>query len=151
MRVRLFPADGSAPVELTRDVVLVGRGEDCALREDHKSVSKRHCVLVRTDGLVLLRDLGSGNGTKLNGEKVLERLLQDGDEIAIGKTKLRFVDELAQYQKAREEAEKKELEQLAKALQLALADPKIAKSIEDSGMGLFSPRNARPPPPTRCC
>ena len=42
-----------APVELTRDMTLVGRGEDCDLRIDHKSVSKQHCVLVKTEGLVL--------------------------------------------------------------------------------------------------
>ena len=70
MRVRLIPADGSAAVELTKDVALVGRGDDCDLRVDHKSVSKRHCVLVVTDGLVLLRDLGSTNGTRVNGTRV---------------------------------------------------------------------------------
>jgi len=82
MRVRLIPADGSAPFELTRDVVLVGRGEDCDLRVEHKSVSKRHCVLVRTDGLVLLRDLGSTNGTRVNGTRVRRAALLPHDQIA---------------------------------------------------------------------
>lgn len=82
MRVRLIPADGSAAVELTKDVVLVGRGEDCDLRVDHKSVSKRHCVLVTTDGLVLLRDLGSTNGTRVNGTRVRRAALLPNDQIA---------------------------------------------------------------------
>lgn len=82
MRVRLIPADGSAPFELTRDVVLVGRGEGCDLRVEHKSVSKLHCVLVRTDGLVLLRDLGSTNGTRVNGTRVRRAALLPQDQIA---------------------------------------------------------------------
>jgi pSer/pThr/pTyr-binding forkhead associated (FHA) protein len=82
MRVRLIPADGSAPFDLTRDVVLVGRGEDCDLRVEHKSVSKRHCVLVVTDGLVLLRDLGSTNGTRVNGTRVRRAALLPNDLLA---------------------------------------------------------------------
>jgi pSer/pThr/pTyr-binding forkhead associated (FHA) protein len=91
MRVRLIPADGSAPVELTRDVVLVGRGEDCDLRVDHKSVSKRHCVLVRTDGLVLLRDLGSTNGTRVNGTRVRRAALLPNDLIAFANFRFTLV------------------------------------------------------------
>lgn len=82
MRARLIPADGSAVVELTKDVTLVGRGEDCDLRVDHKSVSKRHCVLVATDGLVLLRDLGSTNGTRVNGTRVRRAALLPNDQVA---------------------------------------------------------------------
>ena len=82
MRVRLIPADGSAAVDLTKDVVLVGRGDDCDLRVDHKSVSKRHCVLVITDGLVLLRDLGSTNGTRVNGTRVRRAALLPNDQVA---------------------------------------------------------------------
>ncbi len=91
MRVRLIPADGSAPVDLTRDVVLVGRGEDCDLRVDHKSVSKRHCVLVRTDGLVLLRDLGSTNGTRVNGTRVRRAALLPNDQIAFANFRFTLV------------------------------------------------------------
>lgn len=82
MRVRLIPADGSAEVELTRDMVLVGRGENCNVRVDHKSVSKLHAVLVITDGLVLLRDLGSTNGTRVNGTRVRRAALLPNDQVA---------------------------------------------------------------------
>ena len=69
-RAQLVPLDGSAPVEIDREMTLVGRKEDCDLRLDHKSVSKLHCVIVKTDGLLLLRDLGSTNGTRVNGQRV---------------------------------------------------------------------------------
>jgi pSer/pThr/pTyr-binding forkhead associated (FHA) protein len=91
MHVRLIPADGSAPFELTRDVVVVGRGDDCDLRVEHKSVSKRHCVLVRTDGLVLLRDLGSTNGTRVNGTRVRRAALLPNDQLAFANFRFTLV------------------------------------------------------------
>ena len=70
MRTQLIPVDGGPPLDLPREMTLVGRKEDCDLRLDHKSVSKQHCVLLRTDGLLLVRDLGSTNGTRVNGQRV---------------------------------------------------------------------------------
>jgi pSer/pThr/pTyr-binding forkhead associated (FHA) protein len=83
MRVRLVPLDGGVPVELTKELSVIGRGEDCDLRIDHKSVSKQHCVLVKTDGLVLVRDLGSTNGTRVNGHRVRRAALLPNDQIAV--------------------------------------------------------------------
>lgn len=83
MRARLVPLDGGPPVELAKDLTLVGRNEDCDLRLDHKSVSKLHCILVRTEGLVLVRDLGSTNGTRVNGQRVRRAALLPNDNLAI--------------------------------------------------------------------
>lgn len=83
MRARLEPLDGGPPFELAKDLTLVGRNEDCDLRLDHKSVSKLHCVLVRTEGLVLVRDLGSTNGTRVNGQRIRRAALLPNDNLAI--------------------------------------------------------------------
>ena len=83
MRARLIPTDGGAPVELAKDLTLVGRGDDCDLRIDHKSVSKHHCVLVKTDGLVLLRDLGSTTGTRVIGQRVRRGTLLPNDDLSV--------------------------------------------------------------------
>lgn len=83
MHARLVPQDGGPPVELVKDLTLVGRTEDCDLRLDHKSVSKHHCVLAVTDGLVLVRDLGSTNGTRVNGQRVRRGVLLPNDHVAI--------------------------------------------------------------------
>lgn len=85
--------------------LVIGRTAGVDVQLSDQSVSRRHVELVQGDGGVLLRDLGSGNGTKVNGEKVAEKVLEHGDEIHIGKTKLRFVDEVAAFQKARDEKE----------------------------------------------
>jgi pSer/pThr/pTyr-binding forkhead associated (FHA) protein len=89
MRAQLVPLDGGAAVEVVKDLTLVGRKEECDLRLDHKSVSKMHCVLVKSDGLLLLRDLGSTNGTRVNGHRVRRAALLPNDELTIAGYKFR--------------------------------------------------------------
>ena len=87
MRVRLVPLEGGTPIDIVKDLVLVGRREDCDLRLDHKSISKLHCVIVKTDGLLLLRDLGSTNGTRVNGQRVRRAALLPNDHLQIASLK----------------------------------------------------------------
>src|SRR5438046_9327298 len=89
MRAQLVPMDGGAPVDIVKDLSLIGRKESCDLRLDHKSVSKLHCVIVKTDGLLLLRDLGSTNGTRVNGQRVRRAALLPNDQISIANQKFR--------------------------------------------------------------
>src|SRR3954451_13125809 len=89
MRAQLVPLEGGQPVEIVKDLTLVGRKEDCDLRLDHKSVSKMHCVIVKTDGLLLLRDLGSTNGTRVNGQRVRRAALLPNDQVTIAHFKFR--------------------------------------------------------------
>jgi len=83
MRAQLVPLDGGPPVDIAKEMMIIGRQEDCDLRLDHKSVSKMHCVLVKTDGLVLLRDLGSTNGTRVNGTRVRRAALLPNDKLSV--------------------------------------------------------------------
>src|ERR1700736_3979203 len=89
MRAQLIPLAGGPPVEVAKEMMLIGRQEDCDLRLDHKSVSKMHCVLVKTDGLLLLRDLGSTNGTRVNGTRVRRAALLPNDQLSIASYKFR--------------------------------------------------------------
>src|SRR5262245_17749419 len=90
MHARLIPLEGGEPVELKRDLCVVGRKDDCDVRLDHKSVSKQHCILVQTDGTVLLRDLGSTNGTRVNGTRVRRAVLLPNDVVAFAGLKYRI-------------------------------------------------------------
>jgi predicted component of type VI protein secretion system len=83
MRAQMVPLSGGLPIEVVKDMTLVGRGEECDVRLEHKSVSKIHCVLVKTDGLMMVRDLGSTNGTRVNGTRIRRGMLLPNDKISI--------------------------------------------------------------------
>lgn len=89
MRARLTPIDGGPPIELVKELTVVGRNDDADVRIDHKSVSKLHCVLVKTDGLILVRDLGSTNGTRVNGQRVRRAALLPNDLVGIASFRYR--------------------------------------------------------------
>jgi pSer/pThr/pTyr-binding forkhead associated (FHA) protein len=89
MRAQLVPLDGGSPIEIQKDVTLVGRKECCDLRLKHPSVSKLHALLVKTDGAMLFRDLGSTNGTKVNGQRARSGVLLPNDKLSIAACKFR--------------------------------------------------------------
>lgn len=90
MQAQLIPEDGGSPIEITRDLTLVGRKPElCDLVLDRGSISKLHCLIVKTDGLLFIRDLASTNGTKVNGQKVTRGALLPGDELAFASIKFR--------------------------------------------------------------
>lgn len=71
-------------------VVTIGRLPDCDITITDSNVSRHHAeIRPRGDGFVLV-DLGSTNGSRVNGVRVTERELLDGDEIALGNTRLIF-------------------------------------------------------------
>lgn len=90
MKAQLLPLDGGRPIEIRKDLVLVGRQSSCDLRIKHKTVSKLHCVLVKTDGLLLIRDLSSTNGCQVNGRRVTRAALLPNDVLGIANFRFRI-------------------------------------------------------------
>ncbi len=76
---------------LDRDVTTIGRHPDSHIFLDDVTVSRRHAEVTRQDEGLTARDLGSLNGTYVNGDRVEERLLRSGDEVQVGRFKLLFV------------------------------------------------------------
>jgi len=79
-------------IPLSTRKFLVGREQDCHLRPSSDMVSRHHCVFTIDDFVVRLRDLGSTNGTIVNGEVLRgEVILAPGDHIGIGKMEFELV------------------------------------------------------------
>lgn len=75
---------------VTNPTTTVGRAEGCGLRIEDPRVSRRHARLVLEEGQLAIEDLGSPNGTVVNGLRVGRQRLQDGDLLVLGKYRLRI-------------------------------------------------------------
>ena len=71
----------------------VGRGPKAGLRLEDDTISRLHCRFEHADAEVTLRDLGSLNGTRLNGRSAKFEVLRSGDRIRVGRTLLIYFDE----------------------------------------------------------
>lgn len=71
-------------------VMTVGRQQDCQLRIASSQVSRKHCQLFEKKGLLLVKDLGSSNGTLVNGKRIADqRVLEHGDELTVGSVRFK--------------------------------------------------------------
>jgi len=79
---------------LGQGMLTIGRGEDCDITLPDRHISRHHARISWTDGHYVVEDLGSKNGTHVNGRELkMAQALQDGDEIQIAlRFKLAFVD-----------------------------------------------------------
>jgi pSer/pThr/pTyr-binding forkhead associated (FHA) protein len=92
--VQVYPDDTHHEFALTRDTIL-GRGDDCTIRLDRKSVSRHHARIYATPaGGWEVEDMQSTNGTYLNDIPIASCTLQDADQLKLGAVVLRFVDDL---------------------------------------------------------
>ncbi|MDQ6728644.1 MAG: DUF3662 and FHA domain-containing protein [Actinomycetota bacterium] len=85
----LYLEDGRR-VEIGEQPLVIGRMPECDVPLSDPNVSRRHAEVRRQGTGFVAVDLGSTNGTRVNGATVKERLLNNGDEITVGATKLRF-------------------------------------------------------------
>jgi hypothetical protein len=76
--------------EISTPLVILGRGTDCDLRLVDPGVSRHHAEIRVEDGEVVLVDLGSTNGTFVNGQPVRRIALADGTRVTLGRTTLVF-------------------------------------------------------------
>jgi pSer/pThr/pTyr-binding forkhead associated (FHA) protein len=69
---------------LDKPILLFGRHPECDVQLHSRKVSRRHCCVAQVSDYFVVRDLGSTNGVRINGQRVAEGRLNAGDELAIG-------------------------------------------------------------------
>jgi pSer/pThr/pTyr-binding forkhead associated (FHA) protein len=81
-------AKTGAKVAIKKNEFVIGRSPECQLCAGSSAISRRHCAIYRNENRVTIKDLGSRNGTLVNGNKISDEVeLASGDEITIGPLK----------------------------------------------------------------
>lgn len=85
VRLVIFRKDGTQrSLALPGSVMVIGRRSTCDLQVPVAAVSRKHCQLNRSEDELKIRDLGSRNGTFLNGERIDEAAVKAGDRVKVG-------------------------------------------------------------------
>lgn len=84
MPAHLLSLTDGPSILIDKPILLFGRHAECDVQLQSKKVSRRHCVLAQVNDYLVIRDLGSTNGVRINGKKLAEGKLLPGDELTIG-------------------------------------------------------------------
>jgi predicted component of type VI protein secretion system len=84
MPAQLVALDDGVSILLDKPILLLGRHPECDIQIDSRKISRRHCCIAQVNDYLIVRDLGSTNGVRINGVRVLEGKLTEGDEVTIG-------------------------------------------------------------------
>ena len=79
----LVPVGGGDAIPLCQAIMTIGRRQSCDIQLDFANISGTHAELAYRGGVWHVRDMGSTNGVKVNGERTIRRPLRPGDEVAI--------------------------------------------------------------------
>ncbi len=77
-------------IDIMEERITVGRALDNMIRLEDGTVSHHHCMLLMEGGDIKLRDLNSTNGTRVNGMRIVESKLHNGDQVRMGSVEMRF-------------------------------------------------------------
>jgi two-component system cell cycle response regulator len=89
--VVIYGSELGKKYNLNAPSLVIGRSSKCDIQIDQESISRNHTKIVNTSKSILIRDLGSTNGTYVNDEPIDEYVMRDGDLIKIGRTIFKFL------------------------------------------------------------
>jgi predicted component of type VI protein secretion system len=84
MPAQLVALNDGPNILLDKPILLLGRHPECDIQIDSRKISRRHCCIAQVSDYLVVRDLGSTNGVRINGVRVTEGRLSAGDELTIG-------------------------------------------------------------------
>ena len=84
MPAQLLALQDGPNILLDKPILLIGRDMECDIQIESRKISRRHCCIAQVNDYLVVRDLGSTNGVRINGVRVVEGKLKGGDELMIG-------------------------------------------------------------------
>jgi pSer/pThr/pTyr-binding forkhead associated (FHA) protein len=91
MPAQLLSLNEGPNILLDKPILLLGRHPECDVQIESRKISRRHCCIAQVSDYLVIRDLGSTNGLRINGVRVQEGRLAPGDELTIGTYRYRVV------------------------------------------------------------
>ena len=101
MPAQLVALNDGANILIDKPILLIGRHPECDIQIESRKISRRHCCIAQVEDYLVVRDLDSTNGIRINGVRVLEGRLHPGDELTVGGTRYRVSWEEAVRRPAR--------------------------------------------------
>jgi len=89
-QLRIHEDGGVRAIPIDRDLLTIGRLSECEVVVHDSGASRHHAQIRTADGVSTVTDLGSTNGTKVNGRQVQAAALSDGDRITVGTTQIEY-------------------------------------------------------------
>src|SRR5204862_322318 len=87
MPAQLIALNEGPNILLDKPILLLGRHPECDIQIDSRKISRRHCCIAQVEEYLIVRDLGSTNGIRINGIRVQEGQLRPNDELTIGNSR----------------------------------------------------------------
>jgi predicted component of type VI protein secretion system len=84
MPAQLVALNDGPSILVDKPILLIGRHPECDIQIDSRKISRRHCCIAQVADYLVVRDLDSTNGVRINGVRVVEGPLRAGDELTIG-------------------------------------------------------------------
>jgi pSer/pThr/pTyr-binding forkhead associated (FHA) protein len=131
-------AKAGAKIAVKKTEFIIGRSQGCHLCAGSTAISRQHCAILREEGRVAIKDLGSRNGTLVNGVKITgEAELTSGDEVTVGPLKF-----LVTISTGISNVKKPEVKSVAEAVVRASQTPTGTIGDDDITEWLLSPSSA---------
>jgi pSer/pThr/pTyr-binding forkhead associated (FHA) protein len=141
MEVTLKVLDGAksgAKISVKKAEFIIGRSQSCHLCAGSSAISRQHCAIIRDDHRVAIKDLGSRNGTLVNGQKIAGEVeLASGDEIIVGPLKF-----LITITPGINNLKKPEVKSVAESVARTADSPSSSVGDEDISRWLLNPASA---------
>jgi pSer/pThr/pTyr-binding forkhead associated (FHA) protein len=120
---------------------VIGRGRDASLTLPHPLVSRQHCEIFESEGQLMVRDLGSLNGTYINNQRITEAVLPSGDLLTIGTVTFRAVysdstDQLPPAKARSSEPASDANQTLSRPKEVTLPEPDPALDVGDEDQAI---------------
>lgn len=87
MPAQLLALTDGPSILVDKPILLLGRHPECDIQLDSRKISRRHCCIAQVNDYLVVRDLDSTNGIRINGVRVAEGQLHAGDELTIGNSR----------------------------------------------------------------